>query len=45
MYNSTTKSTALLVARKGIATEVNAEKTKYMFISCQQNAGQNYILK
>ena len=39
------KSTALLVARNGIATEANAEKTKYMFTSRQQNAGQNYNIK
>jgi hypothetical protein len=38
-------STALLVARNGIASEINAEKTKYMFMFRQQNAGQNYNIK
>jgi hypothetical protein len=35
---------ALLDASKEIGLEVNSEKTKYMFMSCHQTAGQsNYI--
>jgi hypothetical protein len=33
---------ALLVASKEIGREVNAEKTKYMVMSRDQNAGQNH---
>jgi hypothetical protein len=33
---------ALLVASKETGLEVNAEKTKYMVMSREQNAGQNY---
>jgi hypothetical protein len=37
---------ALLIASKEIGLEVNAEKTKYMVMSRDQNAGQNgYIQK
>jgi hypothetical protein len=32
---------ALLIAGKEIGLEVNAEKTKYMVMSRDQNAGQN----
>jgi hypothetical protein len=32
---------ALVIARKEIGLEVNAEKTKYMVMSRDQNAGQN----
>jgi hypothetical protein len=32
---------ALLIASKEIGLEVNAEKTKYMVMSGDQNAGQN----
>jgi hypothetical protein len=32
---------ALLIASKEIGLEVNAEKTKYMVMSRDQNAGQN----
>jgi hypothetical protein len=36
------KSTeALVIARKEIRLEVNAEKTKYMVMSRDQNVGQN----
>jgi hypothetical protein len=45
VYAADAKSTALLVARNGIATEANAVKTKYTFTSRQQNAGQNYNIK
>jgi hypothetical protein len=35
---------ALFYATKEISLEVNSEKTKYMFVSCHQTAGQsNYI--
>jgi hypothetical protein len=33
------------VARKEIGLEVNAEKTKYMVMSRDQNAGRNYSMK
>jgi hypothetical protein len=33
---------ALVVASKDIGLEVNAEKTKYMVMSRNQNAGQNH---
>jgi hypothetical protein len=32
---------ALLIASMEIGLEVNADKTKYMFMSRDQNAGQN----
>jgi hypothetical protein len=35
----------LVVARKEIGLEVNAEKTKYMVMSRDQNAGQNDNIK
>jgi hypothetical protein len=30
---------------KEVGLEVNTEKTKYLLMSCQQNAGQNYNVK
>jgi hypothetical protein len=36
---------ALVVASKEIGLEVNAEKTKYMIMSRDQNAGQNHNMK
>jgi hypothetical protein len=36
---------ALVVASKEIGLEVNAEKTKYMVMSRNQNAGQHRIMK
>jgi hypothetical protein len=30
---------------KEIGLEVNTEKTKYMFLPCRQNAGQNHDIK
>jgi hypothetical protein len=36
---------ALVVASKEIGLEVNAEKTKYMVMSRNQNSGQNYNIK
>jgi hypothetical protein len=32
----------LIDASKEVGPEVNTEKTKYMLLSRQQNAGQNY---
>jgi hypothetical protein len=31
----------VLDAKRGIVLEVNAQKTKYMFVFCHQNAGDN----
>jgi hypothetical protein len=42
-YKENTES--LVVASKEIGLEVNAEKTKYMVMSRNQNAGQNFIIK
>jgi hypothetical protein len=36
---------ALIVASKEIGPEVNAEKTKHMVMSRNQNAGQNHNIK
>jgi hypothetical protein len=36
---------ALVVASKEIGLEVNAEKTKYMVMSRNQNVGQNHNIK
>jgi hypothetical protein len=36
---------ALVIASKEIGLEVNADKTKYMVISRDQNAGQNHDIK
>jgi hypothetical protein len=36
---------ALVVASKEIGLEVNAEKTKYIVTSRDQNAGQNHNIK
>jgi hypothetical protein len=38
-------SEALIVASKEIGLEVNAENTKYMVMSQEQNAGKNYNIK
>jgi hypothetical protein len=35
---------ALIVASKEIGLEVNADKTKYMVMSQDQNAGQNHSM-
>jgi hypothetical protein len=32
-------------ASKGVGLKVNIEKTKYMLVSCDQNAGQNQDIK
>jgi hypothetical protein len=39
------KTDALVVASKEIGPEVNAEKTKYMVMSRDQNAGKNHNIK
>ena len=36
---------ALIVANKEIGLEVNADKTKYMVMSQDQNAGQSHNMK
>jgi hypothetical protein len=36
---------ALVVATKEIGLEVNADKTKYMIVSRDQNAGRSYSMK
>ena len=36
---------ALVVASKGIGLEVNADKTKYMVMSRDQNAGRSHNIK
>jgi hypothetical protein len=36
---------ALVVARKETGLEVNADKTKYMVMSRDQNAGRNHNMK
>jgi hypothetical protein len=35
----------LIDASKEVGLEVNKEKTKYMLLSCHQNAGQSYNIK
>jgi hypothetical protein len=39
------KTQILTDASKGVGLEVNTEKTKYMLLSCHQNAGQNHDIK
>jgi hypothetical protein len=39
------KHTTLIDASKEVGLEVNAEKPKYMFLSSQENAGQNRNMK
>jgi hypothetical protein len=38
-------SEALLEASRDIGLEINAEKTKYMIISCHPNSGQNQNIR
>jgi hypothetical protein len=40
-----TDTGALLDASKEVSLEVNTERTKYMFMSGHQTAGQNYYVK
>jgi hypothetical protein len=46
-YIDTMKSNTqtLIDASKEIDLEANTEKTKYMLLSCHQNAGQNQDIK
>jgi hypothetical protein len=44
--NAIKKNTETLIdASKEVCLEVNEEKTKYMLLSCHQNAGQNHNIK
>jgi hypothetical protein len=44
--NVTKKNTkALLDANKDVDLKLNAEKIKYVFMSCLQNSGQNHNIK
>jgi hypothetical protein len=44
--NTINKNTeTLIVASKEVGLEVNVEKTKYMLVSRDQNAGQNLEIK
>jgi hypothetical protein len=40
MYTIKNAETVLVVGKED-GVEVNSETTKYMFMSCEQNAGQN----
>jgi hypothetical protein len=39
------KNTETLDTSKDVGLDVNAEKTKYMLLSCHQNAGQTHNIK
>jgi hypothetical protein len=39
------KKQNLINTSKEVRLEVNTKKTKYMLVSCHQNAGQNYDMK
>jgi hypothetical protein len=44
--HATEKNTrSLIYVSKEIGLEINAEKTKYMYLSRHQNAGQNHDVK
>jgi hypothetical protein len=45
VYAINKNTEAVVVAGKEIGLEVNAEKTKYMVVSRDQNAGQNHNIK
>ena len=45
VYTTKRKTRALLVGSKEIDLEVNADKTKYMVISRDQNAGRSQSIK
>jgi hypothetical protein len=42
--NTKKNSETLLEANREVSLEDKAEKTKYVFVSCHQNAGQNHNL-
>jgi hypothetical protein len=44
-FTTITKTIALLVTGMEVGLEVKIQKPKYMFMSCQQNAGQNHNIK
>jgi hypothetical protein len=39
--NTMKKNTTLVISQE-VPLDVNAKRTKYMFLSCQQNTGQNH---
>ena len=45
LYTVRENAEALVVATKEIRLEVNADKTKYMIMSRDQNAGRNHSVK
>jgi hypothetical protein len=45
IYTIRTNTEALVIAGKKTGLEVNAEKTKFVVISQDQNAGQNGYIK
>jgi hypothetical protein len=45
VYAINKNAEALLVSSQEIGIDVNDEKTKYMFISREKNAGQNHNIK
>ena len=45
VYTTTENTDCLVVTRKVIRIEVNADKTKYMVISRDQNAGRSHNMK
>ena len=45
VHNIKENEEGLKVASKGIGLEVNTEKTKYMVMSRDQNAGRNHSIK
>ena len=45
MYFSVENAEALVAATREIGLEVSAEKTKYMVVSRDQNAGRNQNIK
>jgi hypothetical protein len=45
ILNTIRKNTyALLKANREVSLEVNTQKTKYVVMSCHQNAGQNHSI-
>jgi len=44
-YTNTKNTEALVVARKETGLEVNTDKTKYIVMSQDQNAGQSHSIK
>jgi hypothetical protein len=44
-YTIKKNTKTLIDASKVVGLKVNAEKTKYVLLSCHQNAGQNHNIK